>query len=95
MGSCVRKLLHQPGVFVVRSRSGRNMCRIVDITGNSEVAPQLSGAATTALELPDIDPFVAPILHAIPVQPLVHYVAVTKGMDVDQPRNLAKSITVE
>ena len=41
------------------------------------------------------DPFVAPILHAIPVQMLAYYVAVLKGTDVDQPRNLAKSVTVE
>ena len=42
-----------------------------------------------------VDPFVAPILYAIPVQLLAYYVAVRKGTDVDQPRNLAKSVTVE
>ena len=41
------------------------------------------------------DPFVAPILYAIPVQMLAYHVAVLKGTDVDQPRNLAKSVTVE
>jgi glucosamine--fructose-6-phosphate aminotransferase (isomerizing) len=45
--------------------------------------------------LPDVDPFVAPILYAIPVQLLAYHVAVAKGTDVDQPRNLAKSVTVE
>jgi len=45
--------------------------------------------------LPDIDPFVAPILYAIPIQLLAYHVAVSKGTDVDQPRNLAKSVTVE
>jgi glucosamine--fructose-6-phosphate aminotransferase (isomerizing) len=45
--------------------------------------------------LPDVDPFVTPILYAIPVQLLAYHVAVLKGTDVDQPRNLAKSVTVE
>jgi glucosamine--fructose-6-phosphate aminotransferase (isomerizing) len=48
-----------------------------------------------AVELPTVDPFVAPILYAIPVQLLAYHVAVLKGTDVDQPRNLAKSVTVE
>ncbi len=45
--------------------------------------------------LPEADPFVAPILYAIPVQMLAYHTAVIKGTDVDQPRNLAKSVTVE
>ena len=52
------------------------------------------GAAAT-IELPTIDPFVAPILYAIPVQLLAYHAAVIRGTDVDQPRNLAKSVTVE
>ncbi len=51
--------------------------------------------AVHAIEMPDIDPFVAPILYAIPVQLLSYHAAVAKGTDVDQPRNLAKSVTVE
>jgi hypothetical protein len=47
-----------------------------------------------AIELPNVDPFVAPILYAIPVQLLAYHAAVAKGTDVDQPRNLAKSVTV-
>ena len=47
------------------------------------------------VELPAADPFVAPILYAVPVQLLAYHVAVLKGTDVDQPRNLAKSVTVE
>ena len=47
------------------------------------------------IELPKVDPFVAPILYAIPIQLLAYHTAVTKGTDVDQPRNLAKSVTVE
>jgi glucosamine--fructose-6-phosphate aminotransferase (isomerizing) len=48
-----------------------------------------------AIELPEVADFVAPILYAIPVQLLAYHVAVIKGTDVDQPRNLAKSVTVE
>jgi glutamine---fructose-6-phosphate transaminase (isomerizing) len=47
------------------------------------------------LPIPDCDPFVAPILYAIPIQLLAYHIAVLKGTDVDQPRNLAKSVTVE
>ncbi|MEM8615943.1 MAG: glutamine--fructose-6-phosphate transaminase (isomerizing) [Pseudomonadota bacterium] len=47
------------------------------------------------IEMPDCDPFVAPILYSLPVQMLAYHVAVEKGTDVDQPRNLAKSVTVE
>jgi len=47
------------------------------------------------IELPQVDPFVAPILYAIPVQLLAYHAAIAKGTDVDQPRNLAKSVTVE
>jgi glutamine---fructose-6-phosphate transaminase (isomerizing) len=49
----------------------------------------------TAVPLPSVDPFVAPLLYAIPVQLLAYHTAVLKGTDVDQPRNLAKSVTVE
>jgi glucosamine--fructose-6-phosphate aminotransferase (isomerizing) len=58
-------------------------------------AAKLKGIAAETVVLPDVDPFVAPILYAIPVQMLAYQVAVLKGTDVDQPRNLAKSVTVE
>lgn len=48
-----------------------------------------------SIELPKVDPYVAPILYTIPVQLLAYHTAVWKGTDVDQPRNLAKSVTVE
>ncbi|SLN56632.1 glutamine--fructose-6-phosphate transaminase (isomerizing) [Oceanibacterium hippocampi] len=51
--------------------------------------------ASAVVELPKADPFVTPILYAIPVQLLAYHVAIMKGTDVDQPRNLAKSVTVE
>jgi glucosamine--fructose-6-phosphate aminotransferase (isomerizing) len=58
-------------------------------------AAKLRGIAVETVVLPAVDPFVAPILYAIPVQMLAYQVAVIKGTDVDQPRNLAKSVTVE
>jgi len=56
---------------------------------------RLGGQAAAAIALPTVDPVVAPILYTIPVQLLAYYTAVAKGTDVDQPRNLAKSVTVE
>ena len=47
------------------------------------------------LILPDVDEFVQPIIFSIPIQMLAYYTAVLIGTDVDQPRNLAKSVTVE
>jgi glucosamine--fructose-6-phosphate aminotransferase (isomerizing) len=58
-------------------------------------AEKLKGIAAETVVLPDCDPVWAPILYAVPVQMLAYQVAVLKGTDVDQPRNLAKSVTVE
>ncbi len=45
--------------------------------------------------MPTVDPFIAPVIYAVPAQQLAYYAALAKGTDVDQPRNLAKSVTVE
>ncbi|MEX1033162.1 MAG: glutamine--fructose-6-phosphate transaminase (isomerizing) [Cellvibrionaceae bacterium] len=50
---------------------------------------------TTVINLPRVPPNIAPIIYTIPLQLLSYHVAVLKGTDVDQPRNLAKSVTVE
>ena len=55
----------------------------------------LSGIAEDVLELPDVHPWLAPIVYALPLQLLAYHIAVLRGCDVDQPRNLAKSVTVE
>ena len=65
------------------------------VFSDAEGAAKLRGIAAETVVLPAVDPFVAPILYAIPVQLLAYHVAVLKGTDVDQPRNLAKSVTVE
>ena len=56
---------------------------------------KLDHASKWAVTVNDIHPFVSPILYALPIQLLAYHVAVAKGTDVDQPRNLAKSVTVE
>ncbi|MFM9829048.1 MAG: glutamine--fructose-6-phosphate transaminase (isomerizing) [Sphingomonas sp.] len=47
------------------------------------------------IEMPKVHPLIAPLVYAVPIQLLAYHVAVVKGTDVDQPRNLAKSVTVE
>ena len=49
----------------------------------------------TVISLPEVDRLLAPIVYVVPLQLLAYHVAVLKGTDVDQPRNLAKSVTVE
>ncbi len=56
---------------------------------------KLGDIAAASVELPTVNPFVTPILYAIPAQLLAYHTAVIRGTDVDQPRNLAKSVTVE
>jgi glucosamine--fructose-6-phosphate aminotransferase (isomerizing) len=55
----------------------------------------LEGVADAVFELPVTHPTLAPILYAIPLQLLAYHIAVLRGCDVDRPRNLAKSVTVE
>jgi len=74
----------------VRARGGR----VIFFSDAAGIA-KLGGDTLAAVELPAVDPFVAPILYAVPVQLLAYHAAVAKGTDVDQPRNLAKSVTVE
>ncbi|MDH1510089.1 glutamine--fructose-6-phosphate transaminase (isomerizing) [Pseudomonas mosselii] len=60
-----------------------------------EQAGMSNGEGTHVINVPHINDALAPILYTIPLQLLSYYVAVLKGTDVDQPRNLAKSVTVE
>jgi len=70
---------------------GGKVLLISDARGLSSGGAQ----AWATIEVPDADPFISPLLYAVPVQLLAYYAAVAKGTDVDQPRNLAKSVTVE
>ena len=78
----------------VAARGGR----VIMITNAPDKVPALSGDAAKALQViraPDCDPFIAALVYSVPMQLLAYHTAVHKGTDVDQPRNLAKSVTVE
>jgi glucosamine--fructose-6-phosphate aminotransferase (isomerizing) len=74
----------------VRARGGR----IVLISDAEGIEAAGEGTIAT-IEMPKVHPLIAPLVYAVPVQLLAYHVAVAKGTDVDQPRNLAKSVTVE
>jgi len=62
----------------------------------SDADPASTGCVVqTMLPVPSVHPFVTPLIYALPVQLIAYYTAVFMGTDVDQPRNLAKSVTVE
>jgi glucosamine--fructose-6-phosphate aminotransferase (isomerizing) len=68
--------------------------QVVLISDHDGLAAAGDGAVAT-IEMPNVHPLIAPLVYAVPVQLLAYHVAVAKGTDVDQPRNLAKSVTVE
>ncbi|MES2698928.1 MAG: glutamine--fructose-6-phosphate transaminase (isomerizing) [Pseudomonadota bacterium] len=74
----------------VRARGGK----IVLISDADGLAEAGAGCLAT-IEMPKVHPLIAPLVYAVPVQLLAYHVACVKGTDVDQPRNLAKSVTVE
>ena len=74
----------------VRARGGK----VVLISDHDGIAEAGEGCLAT-IEMPKVHPLIAPLVYAIPVQLLAYHVACVKGTDVDQPRNLAKSVTVE
>jgi glucosamine--fructose-6-phosphate aminotransferase (isomerizing) len=74
----------------VAARGGK-----VILLSDSQGIAKLGALARAAIAMPQAHPFVAPILYAVPIQLLAYHTAVLKGTDVDQPRNLAKSVTVE
>ena len=73
----------------VKARSGRVIAVVSD--GGAE----LIGKADHLIQVPQTLPFLLPVLTTIPLQLLAYHMAVLRGNDVDQPRNLAKSVTVE
>jgi glucosamine--fructose-6-phosphate aminotransferase (isomerizing) len=74
----------------VMARGGR----IVLVSDAAGVAAAGEGTFR-AITMPTVDPVLAPVLYAIPAQLIAYHTAIAKGTDVDQPRNLAKSVTVE
>lgn len=74
----------------VQARGGR----VVLISDYDGIQAAGDGCMAT-ITMPKVHPLIAPLVYAVPVQLLAYHVAVIKGTDVDQPRNLAKSVTVE
>jgi glucosamine--fructose-6-phosphate aminotransferase (isomerizing) len=74
----------------VMARGGK----VVLISDAEGIAEAGEGCLAT-IEMPTVHPLIAPLVYAVPVQLLAYHVACAKGTDVDQPRNLAKSVTVE
>ena len=74
----------------VAARGGK-----IILVGDARGAGAAGLDTLATLTMPDVDPVVAPIVYAVPVQLIAYHTAVFMGKDVDQPRNLAKSVTVE
>ncbi|MEQ8176758.1 MAG: glutamine--fructose-6-phosphate aminotransferase, partial [Amphiplicatus sp.] len=74
----------------VMARGGKALL-ISDAKGIKEAGDGL----WLSIETPEVEPLLAPIVYAVPIQLLAYFTATAKGTDVDQPRNLAKSVTVE
>lgn len=74
----------------VRARGGQ-----IVLISDAEGLEEAGEGCMATIEMPKVHPLIAPLVYAIPVQLLAYHVAVVKGTDVDQPRNLAKSVTVE
>ncbi len=74
----------------VAARGGR-----IVLLSDAAGVEALGKHAEHCLVMPKVDPFVAPLLYTVPIQLLAYHTAILKGTDVDQPRNLAKSVTVE
>lgn len=74
----------------VMARKGK-----VVLISDNQGLEEASDGVWASIEMPSVPNIVAPIVYAIPVQLLAYHTAVAKGTDVDQPRNLAKSVTVE
>ncbi|MBD3746413.1 MAG: glutamine--fructose-6-phosphate transaminase (isomerizing) [Sphingopyxis terrae] len=74
----------------VMARGGK-----VVLISDAEGLAEAGDGCMATIEMPKVHPLIAPLVYAVPVQLLAYHVAVAKGTDVDQPRNLAKSVTVE
>ena len=86
-GALYEKMLSN--VNEARARGGRVVA--VATEGDAEAA----NLADDVIYIPQASPIISPMLMAVPMQLLAYHIAVLRGCDVDQPRNLAKSVTVE
>ena len=78
----------------VRARGGP-IIAVADADGRQDVEPLVDPARDALVTIPATPPLITPIVMVIPLQLLAYHIAVHRGCDVDQPRNLAKSVTVE
>jgi glucosamine--fructose-6-phosphate aminotransferase (isomerizing) len=76
----------------VKARGGRV---IAVATEGDALLPKILDSADRVLEVPECDELLSPLLAVLPLQLLAYHIAIRAGRDVDQPRNLAKSVTVE
>ena len=74
----------------VRARGGK-----IVLVSDAKGVEEAGDGCLATIVMPEVHPLIAPIVYAVPVQLLAYHTAVLKGTDVDQPRNLAKSVTVE
>jgi len=74
----------------VRARGGK-----IVLVSDREGLDEAGEGCLATIEMPKVHPLIAPLVYAVPVQLIAYHVACVKGTDVDQPRNLAKSVTVE
>ncbi|WP_324262596.1 glutamine--fructose-6-phosphate transaminase (isomerizing) [Altererythrobacter sp. H2] len=74
----------------VRARGGK-----IVLVSDAEGLAEAGEGCLATVEMPRVHPLIAPLVYAVPVQLIAYHVACVKGTDVDQPRNLAKSVTVE
>ena len=73
----------------IKARKGR----VVSVITEGDAVS--TGLSEDTMVVPEADEILAPMLNVIPLQLLAYYIGVAKGLDVDKPRNLAKSVTVE
>ena len=73
----------------IRARQGK----VIALVSHGEKS--LNDLADEIIELPEIDPLLSPIVTVVPLQLLAYHIAQKRGLDIDQPRNLAKTVTVE
>lgn len=87
-----KNVLYEKVVSNIQEIKARKACVIAIISEGDETIRKMADAV---IELPHTEECLEPLLASIPLQMLAYYIAVAKGKDVDQPRNLAKSVTVE
>jgi glucosamine--fructose-6-phosphate aminotransferase (isomerizing) len=93
---CPRGRVHEKmlsNVQEAKARGGRVLA--VVSAGDADAGRVLDASRDALIEVPRIDEVWSPLLTVVPLQLLAYHVAVRAGRDVDQPRNLAKSVTVE